>query len=93
MQDYVPKSGKNLACMLTRFLQDLGKILERSCIKSWQDLGKIFDRASSQQKILSQLALLMLLVYDKHRGQGFCTLSAFILMAVVIKGTTSTLEK
>ena len=32
------------SCMLTRFLQDLGKILERSCIKSWQDLGKIFDR-------------------------------------------------
>ena len=45
MQDYVPKSGKNLACWtVTRFLQDLGKILERSCIKSWQDLGKIFDR-------------------------------------------------
>ena len=39
MQDYVPKSGKNLACR-----PDSCKILERSCIKSWQDLGKIFDR-------------------------------------------------
>ena len=35
------------SCILTRFLQDLGKILERSYIKSWQDLGRIFDRVVS----------------------------------------------
>ena len=52
------------SCMLTRFLQDLGKILERSCIKSWQDLGKIFDRVGPNLpcKIWSMLQNLVYLL-------------------------------